>query len=323
MYDNDMTVTSSNPKLIYPSQLMHCAIRPTSKNIDLNNIDKDPKYDPDMLCCHSFSRKAITTDNLGNANNRSKAQSDRAKYIANEYLNQININSLICFTDGSALGNPGPCGAGAVIYVHSVSNAPFLLKRPISSKSVSYHGELAATDFALEYCQPYSTSHPNINKIIILSDCQSAITTVSSYQYPSNFTNILCKIYDRIKQLSSKSIDLEMLWIAAHTGITGNELADQCAKEDRSKAQSNRAKYIANEYLNQINTNSLICFTDGSALGNPGHCGAGAVIYVDSVSNAPILLKRPVSSKSVSYHGGLATIDFALEYCQPYSTFSP
>ena len=27
-----------------------------------------------------------------------------------------------------------------------------------------------------------------------------------------------------------------MLWIAAHTGITGNKLADQCAKEPANEA---------------------------------------------------------------------------------------
>ena len=114
-------------------------------------------------------------------------------------LIKLNTNSQICFTDGSALANPGPCGAGAVIYVDSVSNVPILLKRPVSSKSVSYHGELAAIDLVLEYCHPYSTSHPDINKIIILPDCQSAITTVSSYQYPSNFTNIQNKATKVIK----------------------------------------------------------------------------------------------------------------------------
>ena len=59
---------------------------------------------------------------------------------------------------------------------------------------------------------------------------------MSSFQYPSNFAKILCKIYDRIKQLSDKSIDIEILWIAAHTGIIGNDLADQCAKEAAKEA---------------------------------------------------------------------------------------
>ena len=117
-----------------------------------------------------------------------------------------------------------------------MSSTPILLKRPVSIRSVSYHGELATIDLTLEFCQPYFTSHPEVNKIVILSDCESAITTVSSFQYPSNFAKVLCKIYDRIKQLSDKSIDIEILWIAAHTGIIGNDLADQCAKHVAKEA---------------------------------------------------------------------------------------
>ena len=190
--------------------MMHCAIRSTAKRVDLSNIDKDPTYDPEMLCCRSFTRNALTLVDLGNANTRSKVQSNKAKAIADSYINQLNKNCLICFTDGSALGNPGPCGAGAAIYIESISSVPVLLKRPVSAKSISYHGELAAIDLALEFCQPFFAVPTNINKIVILSDCHSAIETVSSFQYPSNFTNILCKTYERVKLLSSKQIKLKL-----------------------------------------------------------------------------------------------------------------
>ena len=111
-------------------------------------MDRDPKYDPDLLCCRSFSRKALSLDQLGNSNTRTDEQANKAKTVAAEYINNINKSSLICFTDGSALGNPGPCGAGAAIYVDTTLGAPVLLKRPVAKKSISYHGELAAIDLA-------------------------------------------------------------------------------------------------------------------------------------------------------------------------------
>ena len=106
----------------------------------------------------------------------------------------------------------------------SYSNVQYLLDLLVTMVN------LPAIDLALEFCQSYFTSHPEVNKIIILSNCQSAITTVSGFQHSSNFVKIICKIYDRIKQLS------EILWIAAHTGIIENELADQCAKEAAKEA---------------------------------------------------------------------------------------
>ena len=140
----------------------------------------------------------------------------------------------------------------------STSSTPILLKRPVSIRSVSYRGELAAIDLALDFCQPYFTSHPEVNKIIILSDCQSAITTVSSFQYPSNSAKILCKIYDRIKQLSGKFINIEILWIAAHTGILGNELADQCAKEAAERDFDDSLRLSFTEIKKEIKNNTII-----------------------------------------------------------------
>ena len=129
MCNYDTILPSSNPQVILPSQLMHCAItRYTSKRIDVSNVDKDPKYDPSILCCCSISRKTILAQNLGNANSRSKAQGDKAKFLANKYINEINTNCVICFADSSAQGNSGPCGAGATIYIDSVSSTPILLK---------------------------------------------------------------------------------------------------------------------------------------------------------------------------------------------------
>ena len=57
------------------------------------------------------------------------------------------------------------------------------------------------------------------------------------YLDPSNFTNIICKINERIKDLCNKNVTLEILWVAGHAGIQGNDLADQCAKEAALQAE--------------------------------------------------------------------------------------
>ena len=115
LYDQNNIKATSNPQLILPAQMMLCAIRPTARRINLSDMDRDPKYDPDLLCCRSFSRKALSLDQLSNSKTRTDEQANKAKTVAAEYINNINKNSLICFTDGSALGNPGPCDAGAAV----------------------------------------------------------------------------------------------------------------------------------------------------------------------------------------------------------------
>ena len=59
-----------------------------------------------------------------------------------EFLNQSTDQDVLLFTDGSALGNHGPTGAGAVAYIDGYNSSPILLKkggRPISN---NYTGEL-------------------------------------------------------------------------------------------------------------------------------------------------------------------------------------
>ena len=45
------------------------------------------------------------------------------------------------FTDGSSLGNPGPTGAGAVIYINGFHTSPILLKMGVEPISNNYTGE--------------------------------------------------------------------------------------------------------------------------------------------------------------------------------------
>ena len=62
------------------------------------------------------TRTCLTNEILGSANPRSEDQRNKAKLIVKDYVSNNDKNSLICYTDGSALGNPGPCGTGAAIY---------------------------------------------------------------------------------------------------------------------------------------------------------------------------------------------------------------
>ena len=49
---------------------------------------------------------------------------------------------------------------------------------------------------------------------------------------------------------------------------------------------------LLRDFLNQSTDREVLLFTDGSALGNPGPTGAGAVAYVDGYKCSPVLLKK-------------------------------
>ena len=76
------------------------------------------------------------------------------KEIILEILDVQNTNSLIAFTDGSCKGNPGPCGAGAVIYK---GEEEIKLKKAVSKHVSILLGELIAVKLVLDHALSSNT----------------------------------------------------------------------------------------------------------------------------------------------------------------------
>ena len=122
-----------------------------------------------------------------------------AKKRVEDFLIQ-NIDYTIGYTDDSALQNPGPCGAGAALFIKGHSRIPIELERPVSKMSHSYHGELQALDLCLT---KLSTSPKLSEKIIILSDCQSALLTSASPKLSKKFAKPQIEIQSKVEILHS------------------------------------------------------------------------------------------------------------------------
>ena len=84
----------------------------------------------------------VVMNYVGNSKNRSAEQADWATEVVRQFLTTLPSTCVIAFTDGSALTNPGPCGASAILYYGGMNNQPVIVKTPISACSTSYHGEL-------------------------------------------------------------------------------------------------------------------------------------------------------------------------------------
>ena len=114
---------------------------------------------------------------------------------------------MTAFLDGSALGNPGPCGASAIIYEEGFDAEPTAVRQAISPLSTSYHGELAAlllcVTTVLESCLP-KLSHVQI--LHIFSDCQSAIKSVISMKMLPSHQHIKEKFLNIVSELLVKGI---------------------------------------------------------------------------------------------------------------------
>ena len=63
-------------------------------------------------------------------------------------VNEVSAKALVCFTDGSCLTNPGPCGAGTAIY-HPEGQLD-TIKQPVAAYGSILLGELVAILSVLE-----------------------------------------------------------------------------------------------------------------------------------------------------------------------------
>ena len=97
------------------------------------------------------------------------------------------------FTDGSALGNPGPTGVGAVVYLNGYQSVPVLLKKSVSPMSNNYTGELVGIQIALEFLSEVDHSDLVDRSIHLFTDCQPAIITAFDKKPPTSKIEIVTK----------------------------------------------------------------------------------------------------------------------------------
>ena len=139
-------------------------------------------------------------------------------------------SNIVAFTDGSALGNPGPTGAGAVIYGNGMSSIPTKLASGVSKLSNNVHGEIFAIKLA---CSNIATiirkdQHKSIN---IFSDCQAAILVISNMEKSDNYSELIRDIQISLFELQYRyNLDIHIYWVPGHAEIQQNEMADHLAK---------------------------------------------------------------------------------------------
>ncbi len=252
LFNPDVPVSTSS--ISTPSDVLksyvHCL---TKRSIDVAKVEKEHICDPQEVVC--IRKETLAWSDLGNSRTRTSDQIKRAQTITKEYISGLDQNSIIAYTDGSALTNPGPCGAGAAIYLEGHSSTPLEIHRPISLKSTSYHGEIQAIDLALDYIVDYlgTTSPPR--SIHLLTDCQAALTSVTSPNLAGyrSHTQKISDVSSKVKNLESHGHTTSITWIAGHAGLVGNDLADKCAKKaavEASKWDVNRD--VCNKTMDEI-----------------------------------------------------------------------
>ena len=177
--------------------------------------------------------------NIGNANTRNKDQAEEGRFLVLNQLQHADNKSIIAYTDGSSLDNPGPTGSGAVILTEGPSSTPIKLAKAIDKRSNNMHGEIAAIDMAIEYATAHIT--PQHKDLFLVSDCRGAIQTITSLKPAHNYSTLINKIRSNLSIISKSGMAIKFIWTPAHANIQHNETADQLAKTAAKHAKNTSA----------------------------------------------------------------------------------
>ena len=223
-----------------------------NKEQDLNNVEAMNFM---SMVDHTALKPITILDspgNFGSSSSRSNEQSKAALDAALHYIVNVH-NDILAFTDGSALKNPGPCGAGAVIHWCGITSQATFHKKSISSKSNSYHGELQAILLALQIvCDRRPVVHGRT--VHVLTDCQSALQAVAGLNAEDNYGSVIRKIQHCVNDLATRNVLVNIKWIAGHINLSGNDAADYLAKQ----AATNAIELDCNEPLSVSEAKSFL-----------------------------------------------------------------
>jgi len=172
------------------------------------------------------------------------------KHAALEHFEQY-AKYVKIFTDGSK-SDTGL--VGSAFYVKDFDER---YSYRLSNNLTIYTAELIAIKQCLIWIQNMQGKLKDGTEIVIFSDSKSALESIKSEKSKLR-PNLLLDIMDTITKLNSKII---LVWIPAHVGLSGNEVADQLAKSalQHSKIDLN-IKFEARELYSMVDNYVLKCW---------------------------------------------------------------
>lgn len=144
---------------------------------------------------------------------------DKIKSISLEYFEKYQ-NSMHIYTDGSK------SDSGRVSSAFFVKEKDLKFKYRITDKLTIYTAELVAIRETLNWVIQNENRFNNVHNIAIFSDSKSSLESLNK-EKSAERPNLLIEILETLTKIHTK---ITFVWIPAHVGLPGNEIADQLAK---------------------------------------------------------------------------------------------
>ena len=230
-------------RIVTPIHILKMALKGIPDGLPIP--EEAPKHSLERLQATVPESSGFDSD-LGSSGNRTAEMAARARLKALNLIASFEDGAPVVFTDGSALGNPGPTGAAAICYPEGIKSEPISIKEAVAKLSTSYNGELHGIKLATEFIKSH-TFNQHHTQVHILSDCQSAITSISSRDTHKSHQNCIDDIHRNVQVLRSRDITVNLHWVAGHVDLAGNEIADQAAKQAANEASTSQLPFTTSK----------------------------------------------------------------------------
>ena len=174
----------------------------------------------------SLFRSAInpTNTSFGSAGHRNATQSAAALAYAEGIINMLPSSTVVCFTDGSAVPNPGPSGAGAYISPHPLTGHIGAHLGSSTGHGTNNLGELYAIGMAIRHL--LDTAPPC--EVAILTDSSLAIRILDNGFSTDPVLNSIAQDILLLLRLNT-DYTFKPIWVPGHVDLNGNDIADALA----------------------------------------------------------------------------------------------
>ena len=193
-----------------------------------STLDKPPP--------HNTATNRITTYALDQLTPRPKQNNiSTSKEIGALALNPPST-AIVCFTDGSAIPNPGPCGSGVVCTAPPITpnTAAITCKASIGlGPGDNNLGEFQAILTALTIEHHITPLYKQPPPLLIFSDSLLAICYILHGWKLANANHTARSARRTFKRISKRRT-ARLYWVRGHAQVPGNEEADQEAKDGAS-----------------------------------------------------------------------------------------
>ncbi|CAG2227763.1 RNASEH1 [Mytilus edulis] len=156
--------------------------------------------------------KPLYWSRLGNSKSRTNEQQELCQETINQPHGDCTQEQAISFTDGSCLGNTGPCGAGAIIYAEHIKPC---LQEYIDKLQKRIHPSGGT----------HSNYHVKVPGLLTLNWAQNS------------YISVIREIKENIEHLRQKGLNVIISWTPGHANIAGNDEADILAKTAAEEAK--------------------------------------------------------------------------------------